>query len=480
MDLKSLSPAAKRELARLLLMQRQHQAGHALQRWVPWEPDQGADFRSQARTRLVIGGNRSGKTESGAADTAHLFQGTHPHRENKVPMKIKVLAMDFPNALRNTIIPKLIRFIPKGFIARTEHNQQGVTSKLVGVNDSVIDFMSYDQDVTKFESFDADHAWFDEPPPEAIYKAVRRGLIDRQGSMLFTLTPLYEPWIYHTLWVPAEAGELTDTECFVLPTAKNPHLKATELDSIREIYSDEEQEVRLEGKFKHLSGLIYKQFRRETHVLKTYDWPKDWPVYFCLDPHVKKAHALTWMGVTPDEDKVVIDEMAFDGDIAALAMKVRTHESQRRYRVVDRLVDTSINAINRQDNLRILREAGLRCRFPKKHDTVLPGIEDVRSALTPRTVPGSKEPQPSLYVFDRCPKHIRQFMSYVWAEPPATAVYEREAPRKKEDDYMDNVRYLISIKPRYHYQPEIIDYSGGMGTYGVQSWGSSGLSREQR
>jgi phage terminase large subunit-like protein len=473
--IESMSPEARRELARLISLNRKVQATKALEKWAPWEsqipgmPGQAEVFRSTARTRLVMGGNRSGKTEVGAADTCHMFKGTHPYRQNVVPIKIKILATDFPNALRNTIIPKVEKFLPKSFITRREHNQQGVVSKLVGVNESVIDFMSYDQEVTKFESFDADLAWFDEPPPEVIYKAVRRGLIDREGAMLFTMTPLYEPWIYHTLWVPAEAGDLKDTQTFLLPTASNPYIKASEIEAIKEIYSAEEQEVRLYGQFKMLSGLIYKIFTKPTHVVPYRDWPRHWPVWMCLDPHIRKPHAVTWMGVTPEERKVILDELAFDGSIKELAPRILGMEARGGYRIVDRLVDTSINAIDREDNLRHLTDAGIRCRFPRKQDSVLPGIEDVRSALTPRpdpNVPGSAA-YPSLVVRENCVKTIRQFMSYIWDEPTSTSRHDREAPVKKEDDYMDNVRYLISVKPRFDYRPVPIQYAHGFGTYGI-------------
>ena len=39
--------------------------------------------RCQKRNRWVFGGNRTGKTECGAAETVWLARGNHPYRENK-------------------------------------------------------------------------------------------------------------------------------------------------------------------------------------------------------------------------------------------------------------------------------------------------------------------------------------------------------------------------------------------------------------
>ncbi len=451
-NIENISPETKKEIARLLWTRKKVRENSALDNWKPWEPEQLAAFRSQARTRLVMGGNRSGKTQLGAADVAHSFMGTHPFRKNRIPTIIKVVGTDFPNTIRNVILPKLMKMIPKNFITKIEKNQQGIPSKLIGLNDSVIDLMSYDQESTKFESFDADEAWFDEPPPEEIYKAVRRGLIDREGTMLFTMTPIREPWIYDTLWLPCLEGRLTDAEYFILPTEHNPYLKKAEIDSFKEVYTEEELDARLHGHFLHLSGLIYKSFRRDTHVVPMFDWPHEWPVWMCIDPHPRKDHAVSWVGVTNKDQKVILDELKVGCSINELASKILTKESQMKYRVVDRLIDTSIKGLDRDDQHKLLVDAGLRCRFPKKHDDVMPGIERVQQLLEPRkTHEGNKWFE--LVVRENCKGHVSEFMSYVWDD--------NGKPKKLKDDYMDNIRYISGAHPRFEYRPQTMQYVKG-------------------
>jgi phage terminase large subunit-like protein len=467
--LKGLSLDSKKELARFLLMKQKVKEAKALENWRPWEPEQGNAWRSTARSRLVIGGNRSGKTELGAVNTAHMFMGTHPHRPNRMPIIIKVAAMDFPNAIKNVILPKLFKYVPKQAIRKIEKNQQGIPGKIIGINDSVIDLMSYDQDVTKYEGFDADEVWFDEPPPEAIYDAMRRGLVDREGCELFTMTPLYEPWIYNRIWVKAIDGSLPNTECFVLPTINNPHIPPSEIEAMRATYTEEQAQVRLEGRFLNLMGLIYSMFDHTTHVVPFFDWPRMWPVYMCIDPHPRKPHAVTWIGVTDRGQKVIIDEMKINCDIMKLAEEILRLEGSRNYKIVDRLVDTSIVGVaNREriDQRNILNAAGIRCRFPKKYDNVISGIELVQQMLTPRlTNYGTNDPD--LLVRENCKGHIKEFMGYIWDSGKGGRDITKEKPRKIDDDYMDNVRYICSVNPVFERVRKPVKYHQGLETYGA-------------
>lgn len=466
MNLTELSPEVKRELARSLWNKKKVKVAKSLEFWQPWtcihggtHSSQSKIFTSNARRRLVFGGNRSGKTEAGAADVAYMFLGTHPHRENRFPCIIKVLGETFTK-IGEFIIPKLFKYIPASSIQRVVKNERGVVKRIEGVNGSIIDCMSYDQDVENFEGFDADMVWFDEPPKYKIWEGCRRGLIDRQGIELFTMTLLGEPWIYDKFYLPGLEGKLSDTEIIELYTECNPHIPPDEIEKLKEDYAFDEDllNTRLFGKPRHLAGLVYKKFDRSIHVISDFDWPRDWPVYMCIDPHPKKPHAVTWLGVTEYDQLVVLDELKLGAPISELAVKIKNIETSKKYRIVDRLVDTSIKAIERTDQRMILAQAGLHCRFPHKHDRVLPGIEKVEELLLPKK-DNYGNLLTSLVVRENCKGHIKEFMTYVWDET-------KLAPKKENDDYMDNVRYICDINPRFKYTHENLKYIKDFSTYG--------------
>ena len=455
MDLSLLDDRAKRELAKQLLLRKKVAEAHQLQHWKPWSCRHGMHtsqkdaYASKARRVLVQGGNRSGKSEVGAVIVTQMFLGTHPTRKNRVPCIIKVFGEDFNNHIAGTILPKLLKFLPPSAIAQKKKNERGVITKFVGINGSIIDLMSYDQETTKFESFDADFAWFDEPPPKEIYEGVRRGLIDRQGEELFTMTPLREPWLYNTFYVPFMEGTLKDTEIFELRSDCNPYILESELESLKEVYDEETLKTRLEGKFRHLSGLIY-QIDRAVHVIPYFDWPKEWPVWMCIDPHPKKPHAVLWVGVTPCDQLVIIDELRVSAPISELANRIREKEVNNRYRIVDRLCDTSIKALDRMDQWKLLADSQIKCRFPNKHDRVLPGIEKVQQLFHIKK-DNEGLPYSSLVIRDNCRMTLKEIMSYVWHA-------SGEKPQKEDDDLMDNLRYIVDVDPHFNYQMRNKDY----------------------
>jgi phage terminase large subunit-like protein len=456
MDISNIPLTSKKELAKAFILRKKVKEQKRLEDFKPWEPDQANAFRSKARTRIILGGNRSGKTEIGAVDVAHMFMGTHPYRENRIPMIIKVIAQTYPNHIHNIIQPKLFKLIPQSAIKSQKKNSDGVVVHIEGYNGSVIDFLAYSQEGMTFEGFDADMAWFDEPPPENVYKGVRRGLVDRQGTILFTMTPLSEPWFYQRIFMPAVQGELRSTEVFFLYTSNNPHIDKDEIEDFKKNYTEEELKSRLYGNFLHLSGIIYP-FEQKIHKIKYFDWPREWPVWMSIDPHPMKAHAVTWIGVTNKEQKIIIDELKLAAPIIDLAKEIKKIEGNKKYRVVDRLIDTSIKGLERVDQRVILAEAGLRCRYAKKYDDVMPGIQRVQQLMRVRE-DLEKQKYAELVVRDNCKGHIKEFMSYVWDD--------NGRPRKEDDDYMDNVRYITGVYPRHHYHPKPVSYIGGLETYG--------------
>ena len=465
MDISNLPLDKKKEIARALWTKKEFHKAHALHTWKPWtcrhgdtHTSQEEPFLSTARRVLICGGNRSGKTEVAAALVAHMVQGTHPTRKSRIPCIVKIVAPGFKLA-KQSILPKLMRFIPKSFIKSTTKNERGVIVDIECINGSVINVMSNDQDADQYESFDADIAWFDEPPREELWEAMRRGLIDRSGIEIFSMTPLKEPWIYDKFYLPALNGDLKTTEVFEISTECNPYISEEEIEELKTDYDHDEVTLasRLQGKFRFLSGLVYK-FNPKIHKITAFQWPAQWPVWMCLDPHPKKAHAVSWVGVDPKGRRVIINELKAACTISELAMKIRTLESKHQYRVVDRLVDTSIKAIDRKDQKKLLAQHGIRCRFAHKYDRLLPGIEKVQQAMHPiKNNQGDLEPE--LYVFDSCEGHIKEFMTYVWDK-------DKQVPKKLNDDYMDNIRYIEDINPSFNWKAEYVSYAPKTETYG--------------
>ena len=424
--------------------------------WKP-HPKQEEFIRSKARTRLVLGGNRSGKSEGGTIEDVSHALGYRPYLDPSdpdykvdvpIPNKGRICGEDYRNHIGNVIIPKLKTWIPKHELTSIKRNPQGVEILFVFKNGSTIELMTYEQDSEKFEGSDNDWVHFDEPPPRDIYIAATRGLIDRMGKCWFTMTPLKEAWIKNEIWDKQNEPD-SDTDGFIFDINDNVGFGLTEKAIARYAKSltAEEKEARLRGKFLHLSGLIYKEFVYSKHAVKPFDIPKDWPIYVAIDPHPRTPHAVMFMAVDPNGTKYVFDEIFRACLISDLSAFIRAKLGDRRPKTV--LIDPSSSAPNPVTGVTIQVE------FSKHQIYTIPGSKDlsagiqrVKQALTP-PMEGAA---PELYVFNTCKETISEFSNYMWDEWRGRERQKRDPknkPRDKDDHMMENLYRLLLHNPRY-------------------------------
>lgn len=182
------------------------------------------------------------------------------------------------------------------------------------------DIMTYDQDPKEFEAVTLGWAWFDEPPPEAIYKAtvarMRRG-----GIIWITATPLTgSAWMYDEILANKnnDIGLRTYLEADVESACKTHGVRGfldhANIEKMISQYSEEDKQARIHGKFQHLTGLIFKQFHRNVHVIPPFEInQRDFCVVEMLDPHPRNPDAALWIAVNRKGQKFVIDELYFKG-----------------------------------------------------------------------------------------------------------------------------------------------------------------------
>lgn len=413
---------------------------------------------SKARIRIVLGGNRSGKSEFGVMEAISHALGyrpylplNHPARiVNDYPTKGRIIGEDFSNHIGGVIVPKLYEWVPKTALIKVLKSPQGkdVTWKLRHRNGgtSMIELMSYEQESDKFEGWDGDWVWFDEPPPRSIYIACWRGLIDRKGSCWFTMTPLKEPWINDELWSQRKPGEI---EGWVFDIKDNIGYGLTEeavADFERQL-TDEEKTARLRGQFLHLSGIVYKEFNPQIHVVEPFDISADYSVYEAIDPHPRTPTAVVWLATGPDGTKYVFDELFKADSIQNLCsfMKVKRGKSKIYRTLIDKSVNTP-DPITKQKGL-IIREFNKYGIFPQiASDDLTSGILRIKQALK------VENGKPEIYIFRNCIETIREFYNYIWDEYKGKSKDEKNSkntPRDKDDHMLENLYRILLCNPIY-------------------------------
>jgi hypothetical protein len=189
------------------------------------------------------------------------------------------------------------------------------------------------------ESSDWDFVHVDEPCPEDMFKACARGLVDRQGKTWFTLTSIDAVWITD-MFEPSDPKDVQPDRWFREGTTyENPHLTPAGIKAFESLLTDDEKQCRLLGKPMELSGLVYKEFRYDTHVFKhvPFGWkgyddpPPEYVIYTAIDTHPRVPHAVLFIAVGPSGLPIVYDELFIHTSATELCSLIRRKLSARRF-----------------------------------------------------------------------------------------------------------------------------------------------------
>ncbi len=252
-------------------------------------------MKSNAPIRLIHGGNRSGKTELGAVEVLK--------RALDKPSEVWALTTDYGTSVE-VQQAKIYKYLPKTIDGKPDpafvsyalwSSENGFTNRVITfTNGSTIRFHSYDQGRERLQGTSLDYVWFDEEPPEDIYKECLMRTLDRSGRVLLTLTPVKGlTWLYHRLYRRAADDEAI--EIFCLQTEQNEHVNESAVKRIMAQYSEREREVRSSGSFLDIGvGRVYHRFKRETHVIEGLALDSQSPLYFSFDFNVGFMYCSVW------------------------------------------------------------------------------------------------------------------------------------------------------------------------------------------
>ena len=402
------------------------------------------------KNRWVLGGNRSGKTECGAVETVWLARGIHPYRQNRKDAQIWVVSLS-TQVQRDVAQSKVLGYLNKNWICeiamlsgRKGSPENGVIDYITIHNVfggiSKIGFKSCDQGREKFQGTSLDYVWFDEEPPEDIYKECRMRVLDRCGEVYGTMTPLKGlTWVYNAIYLNENNDE--EVWCEFMEWADNPYLNQKEIDSLTATLSQSELEARRYGKFMSSGGQVYSEFDESVNVIEPFNVPYDWYDNISIDPGLNNPLSAHWYAVDYDNNIYVIAEIYE-------TRKTVEYHAERIREICSRLNwPKSSNGmysaiIDSAANQRTLSSPKNVCELfydngilvnPKVNKDLYSGINRVKSYL--KNAMG----QSKLFIFKNCVNMIREIKGYFWGN--------NDAPIKKDDHAMDDLRYYIMNRP---------------------------------
>ena len=421
----------------------------------------------------------------------------------KPPVNIILMGEDWKLHIGRTLVPELKKWAPVGWY-KTRKNEQGVDylwefcdSDGNWDNPSMVTIMSYSQDDALFESFRAQGAIFDEPPPRTKYKALSRGLLLDNGKTLLSLTPIKEAWILDDIVLSGrrDIGVVQDlciTDNPDLVNADNsvlePFLKPEEIDKYYELllYEDkgknkpvidrgyasekyletiippkEQQAInqlrilkfikdidpddvppRVFGMFKSLVGRVLKKFDKNIHMVKPFSVPTDWPVTVMIDFHLSTPQAISYWAVNPQDINFCVAE-TWDN----LSAEGIADDIIRKWKSGLHIEKVFIDPLSKGDTAYMRNQLGTSIRdtysildekLSKYGMTLTVASKDKDSGIK-NIETGLAGPSglPTYFLFDDCTRHLFEVQRWVFDDDGK--------PAKKNDHFMENwYRYTLT------------------------------------
>lgn len=478
----------------LLLAEARLRRENGLLCYTPHEKQVAFHYAAYLRRRYARTGNRFGKSEMGAAEDVAYARGERAWIPKGVTFRTLGLTANVPSELwdvelRYLGIPrhatkglivttdwdksteiftsqetgtnqgKLWKYIPVSAIAHAPtKNHSGaidrvyVTSIHGGVSVIHLDTVkSYKQNPLGQESSAWDWVHIDEPCPEQMWKAIARGLVDRNGHAWFTCTPLTEPWI-DIKFMPdlddqVNGSDTTDNVSvadhwwMTGSMYDNPYNSPAAIELFISELTEEERETRISGIPAAYSGIVYKEFKPSLHKLHATppgwtSWthpPADHTLRFAIDYHPRKNNHVLFIATSPNEVHYVYAELWTDTLIIDLVADIK--HTLTRESTVPGLIDPLADTPNRVTDITPLEEV-LRLGLPVVPATKDPynGIIAVKQLLKTRDRTGAL---PILFVNPACKRFLFEISrGYIWDE-------DTNKPVKKNDDAMENFYRLV-------------------------------------
>jgi phage terminase large subunit-like protein len=418
-------------------------------------PKQVLFHSSQAKTRLYIGGNRSGKTVGGVVEDIFYLRGQHPYRRvPEAPVRGRAICVDFTHGIQQILIPKLKQWLPPSLLVKGswERSYNSEKKELTLSNGSTLEFLTYEQDLAAHAGTSRHFVHFDEEPPKHIYDENMLRLVDTDGDTWLTLTPVEGmTWIYDGIYKPGSTGLHQYIDVVEVDIHENPYLKPEAIERILGGLDADERKAREKGQFVQLGGKVYKNFSVATHVIPPIN-PKsvlNWEWYRSMDHGFNNPTAWLWHAVHADGTIVTFAEhYASEMTVAEHAKVVLKMDKELGKEPEFCVGDPATQQRQAVTGTSIVGEyAANGIWIAPGNNDVLTGVNQVSKYLS--TNPRTKKPY--WQITENCTNLIREMERLRWETYSSKSAQfnnnAHEKIHKKDDHACDSARYFFTFMP---------------------------------
>lgn len=291
-------------------------------------------------------------------------------------------------------------------------------------------------------------------------EVLRPTLTDYEAPAIFISTPKGFNHFYELFERGTGDGEY---KSWKFTSYDNPYIPASDIDSAKLELTEDTFAQEYLADFRKYTGLVYKDFDTNVHVVEPFDIHPEWQLYRGFDFGTRNPMVCLWIAVDKDDNWYVVHEYYNTGETIDYHAGVINSNPLNPSVVASYGDPSGAQWIMEFNSRRIFITPATKEKGTQGELWVRMGIEKVQERL--KSIPGHfvdryGDNQPSLFVFNDCRETIREFETYRWkekSEVQAQDLNEPESPEKANDHAMDALRYFaVSYKkqPKIDYTPQ--------------------------
>lgn len=270
----------------------------------------------------------------------------------------------------------------------------------------------------------------------------------RKGKALFISTPLGKNHFFELYEKGQQEGNY---KSWRFKSEENPYLPKERVEQARKESTEDYFAQEYLADFRKYTGLVYKEFQREIHVIAPIDLSGG-QTYRGFDFGSTNPTVCLWVIIDGDENWFIVNEHYEIGQTIDYHAG-RINASPFNKNIIASYGDPSgAQWIQEFAQRQIFITPANKEMGTNFNSWVRFGIEKVADRL--KTIPGRITPvnrklelgEPRLYIFSTCVNTIKEFETYRWKEKnvsQAQDLNEPDVPEKASDHAMDALRYII-------------------------------------
>lgn len=279
---------------------------------------------------------------------------------------------------------------------------------------------------------------------EEVWKVIRPTLADSKADCWFISTP---NGFNHFKELSERTGE--EWKYFHFTSYDNPHIPHEEIDQAKIEMDPDSFAQEWMGEFRKMSGLIYKQFHRDVHMVDIPVFDQNYTFTRAIDFGFGHKTALIYLAIHVTGNQIYAYDGIYQSNLTSEDIAHATKAKDAGRVITNPVADSAQPMIIEE-----LKRLGVHFNpIEKGPDSVKNGIQKVSELLKVRADTG----KPTLMFSKTMPWIADEFERYRWVENKSAGENViKETPYKINDDAMDAIRYFAMEYKKQNKEREVL------------------------